>query len=90
MWYLCVISIANVSDVIIDEHGYTYFQIYLSDDEYTIENRQHKVIQNREINHWKTGLALPYIQVNQTKDYYSLITDDGYWLNSDMNWRNVI
>lgn len=87
VWYLCIINLIQTHQCIIDEYGYTYFNIMLGDNEYEIIDRKHKFMPGRSMNLWQVGLALPYYGEKQNKSFYCLVTEDGYSLDSNLQWK---
>ena len=89
MWFFCVIDVVDVDNCVQDEFGYSYFQIELTEKEHEIKDRKNKIIPNRNLNLWKVGLALPCYWIDTVQPYYSFLTEDGYSLNSQLNWTVI-
>lgn len=86
MWYFCVIEITNLNRFYNDCNGYTYFPIKLGEMEYEIQDRKNKYVVLYDIKMWMTGLALPCYWKPGNENLYCFITDEGYSLNSSLEW----
>jgi len=72
-----------------DPYGYHYFPIRLMEKEYEILDRRKKFVLGCEINLWKVGLMLPCYWENKDQLMYCFITDDGYSLTKDLDWKLI-
>ena len=89
VWYFCVIDIIDPDDCIVDNHGYTYFPVQLTNKEYIILDRENKLPLVNEIILWKTGIMLLNYWHHTGYCYYAFITDDGHSLNNSLNWTII-
>ena len=86
MWYLCVYMIVDAEKSEVDDKGFVYFPIQLTDEEYYVEERNNKLVTSSDIKLWKQGLMLPGYWLTSPIPYYTFITDDGYSFNEWLEW----
>ena len=85
-WYLCPISIDSTIECVLDEIGFTYFVISLTNTEYEMTERNTPFNSVHNILLWNVGLAIPCYWSNGPRNTFAFITEDGYTLSQNLDW----
>ena len=88
-WYFRHLS-HSVTPLHVDKHGYTYFDIEVSEEEDEMIDKSVPTIRPGIIGFWKTGFALPLYWRDCQKNGYCFLSDEGSCLDRFLNWQTML